>query len=54
MDAEGSALTGVPELDISRRLIPREPMSMILILVWRIHFQSAGVEGVGVPGHVED
>ncbi|GAC77201.1 hypothetical protein PANT_25d00028 [Moesziomyces antarcticus T-34] len=45
-----SALTGVPELDISRRLIPREPMSIILNLGMAYNFQPPVWDQLQFPG----
>lgn len=47
---KASALTGVPELDISRRLIPREPMSMILNLGMAYNFQPPNWRTLEFPG----
>ncbi|CCF49383.1 hypothetical protein NDA11_001892 [Ustilago hordei] len=45
-----SALTGVPELDISRRLIPREPMSIILNVGMAYNFQPPMWSDLEFPG----
>lgn len=47
---KASALTGVPELDISRRLIPREAMSMIVNLGMAYNFQPPVWRQLQFPG----
>ncbi|KAJ1021165.1 hypothetical protein NDA16_003951 [Ustilago loliicola] len=47
---KASALTGVPELDVSRRLIPREAMSIILNVGMAYNFQPPVWDELTFPG----